>query len=134
MGAERFSSSTQHRRLARTKTGLSGAFLRANLAVGTVDFEACFDACGALACAIAFEDYRAVEDIFSEREVEVFARVGLEAEGLHGGKFVDGCLDVGGWSVLGELKGEVGATYVQIGNLRERRFLDDYGLLVSMTL
>lgn len=61
-----------------------------DLAVGAVDLPARFGGRGALACGVAFEDNGAVEDVFSEGEVEVVCWVGFEAEGLHCWEVVDG--------------------------------------------
>lgn len=55
-----------------------------------VDFPTGFRVGRSLACAVTFEDYGAVQDVAAEGQIEVFARVGFEADGLHGGKFVDG--------------------------------------------
>lgn len=40
--------------------------------------------------AVAFIDYGSVKEIATEGQVEVFAGVGFETEGFHGGEFVNG--------------------------------------------
>lgn len=55
-----------------------------------MDLPARFGGRGALACGVAFKDNGAVEDVFSEGEVEVVCWVGFEAEGLHCWEVVDG--------------------------------------------
>lgn len=65
-----------------------------------VDFPAGFRTGCSLACGVTFEDNGAVQDVAAEGEVEVFARVGFEADGLHCGEFVDGGEDGGSWDCV----------------------------------
>jgi hypothetical protein len=44
---------------------------------------------------ITLEDYGAVKDVPAEREMEMFAVVGFEAQWFHGREFVDGCEHAG---------------------------------------
>lgn len=63
---------------------------------------------GALAFGVAFEDYGAVEDVFSEGEVEVGGWVGGEAEGFQVGEGVDCCEHCGEgrwWAAVREEEG-----------------------------
>lgn len=60
-----------------------------------MDFPASFRTCCALTGAVTFEDDGAVEDIAAEGEVKVFAGIGLESDGLHCRKFIDGCENCG---------------------------------------
>jgi hypothetical protein len=64
--------------------------LWADFAVGAVDFESGFRGCCSLPREVSFEDYGTVENISAEGQVQVFAVVGLESDGLHGWEFVDG--------------------------------------------
>lgn len=68
--------------------------------MGAGNFETRLGVAGTLAGCVAFEDDGAVEQVLSERKVEVRGWVGGEAEGLHGWELVDGCEDVWGWVVL----------------------------------
>lgn len=56
----------------------------------TMDIETGFRGCSSLTGIVAFEYYSAVEEISTEREVEVFTWVGFESDGLHGREFIDG--------------------------------------------
>lgn len=55
-----------------------------------MDIETGFRGCSSLTGIVAFEYYSAVEEISTEREVEVFTWVGFESDGLHGREFIDG--------------------------------------------
>ena len=57
----------------------------------TVDFPSGLCAGRALSGHVAFKNYCAMEDISSEREVEMFVFVVFESQGLHFGEFVDRC-------------------------------------------
>lgn len=72
---------------------MAGPLLRPDLAVGAVHLPPRLRARGALAREVALEHHRAVEQVAAEGEVEVFAVVGFEAEGLHLRELVDGCKD-----------------------------------------
>lgn len=91
MRTKGFSSAAQDRRLPGANACFAGAFLGTHFAVRAVDFVAGFGGGGAEARVVAFVDDGAVEDVAAEGEVEVRGGVGFEAEGLHGGEFVDGC-------------------------------------------
>jgi hypothetical protein len=54
-----------------------------------MDFETGFRVGGSLTGPVAFKDYSAVEEIFSDWEMQVFAGVFMEAKGFHGWEFVD---------------------------------------------
>jgi hypothetical protein len=66
----------------------------------TVNFVAGFGAGCSLSGSVALEDNGAVQDVAAKGEIEVFAGVGFEAYGFHGGELVDGCKDCGCWVVV----------------------------------
>lgn len=83
MGTKALSSSLQHGGLLRAQTGVTCSLLWSDLAVRTVDFVPGLGGGRSLAGGIAFVDYGAVEDVSSERQVELVRAVVLEAEGFH---------------------------------------------------
>ena len=104
----RDASAPQHRALPVAQPSLSGALLRPDLAAGAVHVVAPFRGGGALARGVAFEDHGAVEDVFSEGQVEVRGWVGGVAEGFEVREGVDCCEDCGGgwwWAAGGEEEG-----------------------------
>lgn len=86
-------ASSKHGRFLVAETRAASTLLGPDFAAGAVHVGAPFGGGGTQAGRVGFEDYGAVEEVFSKGEQEVCGWVVGEGDGFEGGEVVEGALD-----------------------------------------